>query len=77
MYELQLAFIFIWALPAVRELYQYINDPRYVIVISVHRYALDTYPKEGGEDGAARLVTPRYGRNRAARHHQVEPGSIP
>jgi hypothetical protein len=26
----QLAFMFLWALPAVRELYQYINDPRYV-----------------------------------------------
>lgn len=26
---LRLAFVFLCALPAVRELYQYINDPRY------------------------------------------------
>ncbi|RXW25340.1 hypothetical protein EST38_g472 [Candolleomyces aberdarensis] len=37
---LRLAFIFLWALPAVRELYQYINDPRRAVRMGQHVWLL-------------------------------------
>jgi len=37
---LRLAFVFLWALPAVRELYQYINDPRRAVRMGQHVWLL-------------------------------------
>ncbi|KAJ3973429.1 phosphatidyl serine synthase-domain-containing protein [Lentinula raphanica] len=36
----RLAFVFLWALPAVRELYQYINDPRKAVRMGQHVWLL-------------------------------------
>jgi len=80
----RLAFVFLCALPAVRELYQYINDPRYGTGISLFSIlcfsGLSKHPnrliflrdlallKENSENGATRLVTARYDRYRVTRH---------
>jgi phosphatidylserine synthase 2 len=37
---MRLAFVFLWALPAVRELYQYINDPRRAVRMGQHVWLL-------------------------------------
>jgi len=37
---MRLAFMFLWALPAVRELYQYINDPRKAVRMGQHVWLL-------------------------------------
>jgi len=36
----RLALVFLWALPAVRELYQYINDPRRAVRMGQHVWLL-------------------------------------
>lgn len=41
---MRLAFVFLCALPAVRELYQYINDPRYVLSLCFYLWCwIDLY----------------------------------
>ena len=81
----RLAGVFLCALPAVRELYQYINDPRCGATISLFsllRFSgLDIFtrscaPQESGENGTARLAHARYDRHRVVGHCQVEQRSI-
>lgn len=81
----RLAGVFLCALPAVRELYQYINDPRYGATISLFSllrfsgFDIFTRPcalQESGENGTARLAIARYDRHRVVGHCQVEQWSV-
>jgi len=76
--------VFLCALPAARELYQYINDPRYgtgISLFSLSRFSdlsgcltCLTYftrfcaVQENSENGATRLVNSRYDRHRVTPH---------
>lgn len=53
---LRLAFIFLCALPAVRELFQYINDPRLVLLVAFIYNDIDLLDQKGRENGPACLV---------------------
>jgi phosphatidylserine synthase 2 len=76
----RLAGVFLCALPAGRELYQYINDPRYGTSISLFQYYASLSEssdffftrscalQESSENGATRLVIARYDGYRVARH---------
>jgi len=80
----RLAGVFLCALPAVRELYQYINDPRYGTRISLFQHGASlvyqvsessdffsrdlALSQENSENGATRLVNARYDWYRVARH---------
>ncbi len=77
----RLAGVFLCALPAVRELYQYINDPRCGATISLFTlYRSSSFViftrscalQENSENGAARLANARYNWHRAISHCQVE-----
>ncbi len=81
----RLAGVFLCALPAVRELYQYINDPRYGTWISLFSilcfsglswcpnrltfFSAILRSQENSQNGATRLVDAGHDRYRTARHH--------
>ena len=56
----RLAGIFLCGLPAVRELYQYINDPRFVVhhadANAAQLTAVNLNHQESGQDGAAYMA---------------------
>ncbi|KAH0826147.1 phosphatidyl serine synthase-domain-containing protein [Lanmaoa asiatica] len=75
---MRLAFVFLCALPAVRELYQYINNPKYVPQVYEGRVSRGSlYGQKSKAHGAALLAAARHGVDRAIGNYQMEPRNVP
>jgi len=76
---LRLAGVFLCALPAVRELFQYINDPgcvrNWILFFSAMTFHF-VVVQARGEDGNSRLVATGDYFDRIVDHHEVEQGPI-
>ena len=70
--------IFIYSVPAIRELYDYMNDPRYALARSLLRFVCGLTPVSPQPlcpNGPARVARARDDRDRGARHRQM--GRLP
>ena len=74
---MRLAFVFLCALPAVRELYQYINDPKYVAQSMKHCcHVTHSTGQKSEAHGTTLLAVARYGLDRTVGDYQMEPRNV-